>query len=226
MADERVGVVLGATGLVGGDLLDRLLGDPAWRVVAVGRRETGRSHPRLTQRVVPLDHLGSSAEVFRGAAAVFCCLGTTLRKAGSQEAFAKVDLDAVAHAARASAAAGVPHFLLVTASGANERSRVFYNRVKGQAERAGVESGVPRVTVFRPSLLLGPRDERRPLEAGAQRLGAILAPLMVGPLRRVRPIPSWMVAAAMLRLADRGGAATRIVENEEISSRARGQRDA
>jgi uncharacterized protein YbjT (DUF2867 family) len=216
MGAERSALILGATGLVGGLLLDRLLADPGWtRVEVIGRRPTGRTHPKLTELAGELDRLDAHAASF-GADAVFCCLGTTLRRAGSREAFRRVDLDAVAAAARLAARSGAKRFVLVSAAGASRRSRFFYSRVKAEAEAAVGESGVPGVVILRPSLILGPRAERRPAEAIAQRAARVLAPLMQGPLRRLRGVPAEAVARTMVRLAAAAGPGVRVVENEEI----------
>jgi uncharacterized protein YbjT (DUF2867 family) len=218
MAAERSALVLGATRLVGGELLGRLLADPAWDPVQVlGRRSTGRIHPRLREHRGDLDALEQHAALF-AVDVVFCCLGTTLRRAGSQEAFRRVDLDAVATAARLAARAGAGTFMLVSAAGASRESRFFYNRVKGEAEAAVGESGVPGVVILRPSLILGPRAERRSAEAIAQRVARVLAPLMQGPLRRLRAVPAEAVAGAMIRLASGPERGVRVVENEEILS--------
>ena len=218
MAAERVAVVLGATGLVGGHLLDLLLADPGWRVVSLGRRHSGRVHPRLAEHVVELDQLASRGDLFTGAVAAFCCLGTTLQKAGGREAFARVDRDGPVAAAQAALSAEVPHFLLVTAAGADEGALFFYNRIKGQTERAIGRGGIESVSILRPSLILGERDHRRPLESAAQRVGGVLGPLMIGPLARLRAVPAERVARAMLRLAAGPRPGVRIVENEEIFS--------
>lgn len=216
MAAERTALVLGATGLVGGELLTRLLDDPSWgRIAVLGRRPTGRTHPRLVEHLATLDAMDGCRDAF-AVDAVFCCLGTTLRRAGSREAFRAVDLDAVARAAGVAASAGARQFLLVTAAGADAGSRVFYNRVKGEAEAAVIASGVPRVALVRPSLILGAREERRPAERAAQVVGGALAPLMVGPLRWLRPVAAGAVAAALKRLAEQPGDGLRVVENDRI----------
>jgi uncharacterized protein YbjT (DUF2867 family) len=216
MASDRTALILGATGLVGGELLDLMLRDPSWsRIDVLARRSTGRSDPRLREHRAELGEMAQHAETF-GAHAVFCALGTTIRKAGSQEAFRRIDLDAVAEAARLSASKGARQFLLVTAAGAARDSRFFYNRIKGEAEAAVTASGVPGVAVFRPSLILGEREQRRPAEQAAQWLMRGMGALMVGPLRRLRAVPARTVAGAMLRVATSGVEGVRIVENEEI----------
>ena len=133
-ADGRTALVLGATGLVGGHCLELLLADAAWaRVTVVARRPSGRTHPRLVERVADFDRLDEHAGAF-AADDVFCCLGTTIRAAGSQDAFRRVDHDYVVGSARVAAGAGARRYLLVTAAGADRGSRFFYSRVKGDAE--------------------------------------------------------------------------------------------
>ena len=213
----RSALLLGATGLVGGHVLELLLDDPATRrVVVLARRPSGRAHPKLEERIGPLEGMEAHAADF-AADAVFCCLGTTIRAAGSREAFRRVDHGYPVAAARLAAARGAGAFLLVSAAGADARSRIFYNQVKGEAERDVAASGVPRVVILRPSLLLGHRDENRPGEAIAQKLLPRLSPLLVGPLRRYRAIDARAVARAMVRLgAGAGAPGVRIVESDEI----------
>src|SRR5215218_129038 len=166
--DARTALVLGATGLVGGLCLDLLLEDPAWsRVTVVARRSSGRTHPRLAEVVADFERLEEHAEAF-AVDAVFCCLGTTIRKAGSREAFLRVDHDYPVAAARLASARGARRFLLVTALGADAGSRVFYNRVKGEVERDVSALPFEGVALLRPSLILGERAGRRPAEAAAQ----------------------------------------------------------
>jgi uncharacterized protein YbjT (DUF2867 family) len=210
-------LLLGATGLVGGQVLDLLLNDPAYgRVVVLGRRPVDRQHPKLHQQVADLGRLDEHAPLF-AVHDVFCCLGTTIRAAGSQEAFRRVDHDYVVSSARVAAAAGARRYLLVTAAGADAGSRIFYNRVKGEAE-AGVRAQQPfeGVVILRPSLILGPRAERRTAEALAQKLAPALGALLVGPLRRYRAVEAGTVARAMVRMAKQRPRGVRIVESEEI----------
>ena len=216
--DGRSALVLGATGLVGGHCLELLLGDPAWsHVNVVARRPSGRTHPRLAEVVADFERLEAHAEAF-AVDAVFCCLGTTIRKAGSQEAFLRVDHDYPVAAARLASARGARRFLLVTALGADAGSRVFYNRVKGEVERDVSALPFEGVALLRPSLILGDRAERRTAEALAQRLAPLAAPLLVGPLRKYRAIDATAVARAMVRLAKDGFRGVRVVENDEIAA--------
>lgn len=209
-------LVLGATGLVGGHLLDLLLDDPAYcRVGVLGRRAVERAHPRLEQRTGDLARMDEHADAFR-VDHVFCALGTTLRAAGSREAFRRVDHDFVVAAARLAAAAGAGRYLLVSSAGANRRSPIFYSRVKGEAEEAVLALPLAAAAILRPSQLLGERGERRPADVVAQRVMGRLAPLFRGPLRRLRAVPARTVARAMVRVARDGGPGARLVENDEI----------
>ncbi|HEX2206180.1 MAG TPA: NAD(P)H-binding protein [Longimicrobium sp.] len=215
-AGSASALLLGATGLVGGHVLDLLLDDPAYgRVVVLGRRPVDRSHPKLVQQLADLGRLDEHAALF-AVDDVFCCLGTTIRAAGSREAFRRVDHDYVVDSARLAAAAGARRYLLVTAAGADSGSRFFYNRVKGDAESGVRAQPFEGVVILRPSLILGPRPERRPAEALAQRIAPALGVLMAGPLRRYRAVQAEAVARAMVRLAKERPRGARIVENDEI----------
>ncbi|HEX8694653.1 MAG TPA: NAD(P)H-binding protein [Longimicrobium sp.] len=217
-ASSRSALVLGATGLVGGHCLDLLLADGAWtRVATLGRRPAAREHPKLEQRTADFDRLDEHADAF-AVDDVFCCLGTTIRAAGSREAFRRVDHDYPLAAARLASARGARHFLLVTALGADPGSRVFYNRVKGEVERAVAALPFAGVLLARPSLLLGEHSGRRPAEALAQKAAPVLNPLLVGPLRRYRALPAAAVAGALVRLAREGVAGVRVVESDELAA--------
>jgi uncharacterized protein YbjT (DUF2867 family) len=207
----RTAVVAGATGLVGGRLLDLLLDDGCWdRVVSVGRRGVERSHPRLEQQVVDFARLGE----LPSCSDVFSCLGTTIKVAGSQQAFRAVDHDAVVALAGAAYRAGAERFLHVTALGASPRSRIFYNRVKGETERDVAASGVPSTVAFRPSMLDGERAERRTAES----LG-LVAMRVAGPLLgRYRPTKVADLAAAMVSEAKAERRGHRVVEPQDFDS--------
>lgn len=212
----RSALVLGATGLVGGHCLDLLLDDPGYdRVAVLARRALPREHPKLHQEVVDFDRLAEHVERVR-ADHVFCCLGTTLRRAGSREAFREVDLEYPRRAAEGASRGLAECFLLVSAMGADAGSRIFYNRVKGEAEAAVQGVPFPSVVILRPSLLLGERSERRPGERVAQGVMGPLSFLMVGPLRKYRAVEGRTVARAMIRLANDGGRGVRIVESDGI----------
>ena len=198
---NRTALVAGATGLVGSQVLDLLLADDGWsHVVTIGRRTTSQHHAKLEQRVLDLRQLETASDLPH-VDDVFCCLGTTIKQAGSQPAFRLVDHDFVVGLARAGLRAGATQFLLVSAIGADPESRVFYSRVKGETEAAIRGLPYQRIQIFRPSLLLGERPEVRLGERIAT-LGAPLLPaLLFGRLRRYRPIQAATVARAMVGIA-------------------------
>ncbi|MGV8941345.1 MAG: NAD(P)H-binding protein [Lysobacter sp.] len=203
MTAPRTALVAGYTGLVGRNLLAQLLaGGTYTRIRTVGRRAPPGEGARVEALVTELGDLAGMRERL-AADDVFCCLGTTLRAAGSRAAFEQVDLDMVVDLARTARAAGEGRFFLVSALGANANSRVFYNRVKGRAEAAVRAIGYDTLHIVRPSLLLGRRDESRPGEDLGQKLLPVLAPLMLGRLAAYRPVPAEDVARALLELAAR-----------------------
>lgn len=199
-------------------MLRELLADPAFtRVVAVGRRRLGVEHPKLVQVIAEFDALDQLDRPLQGDVA-FCCLGTTLKRAGAAEAFRAVDHGAVLAFAWAVQCGGVRSFFTVSALGADAGSRVFYNRVKGETEEALRVLGFARLAIFRPGLLRGPRAEFRLGEKiGAVVLGAV-GPLLRGRWRKYRSISAATVARAMVRGAvDRRFAPSVPIESDQIA---------
>jgi uncharacterized protein YbjT (DUF2867 family) len=198
---RKTALIVGATGLVGGHVLRLLLESEHYAAVKVlTRRSTGVSHPKLAEHIVDF----GDADAFTPHTAAddaFCCLGTTIKKARTKEAFYTIDFTYPVTVAKACAAAGAGQFLIVTALGANPRSSVFYNRVKGEVEAAVRETSFKAVHIFRPSLLLGNRKEKRPMEELAGLLSRALAPLIAGPMAKYRPIEAQDVARAMVLVA-------------------------
>jgi uncharacterized protein YbjT (DUF2867 family) len=199
---RRCAVVAGATGLVGAELLARLLQTPDYgRIVALARRPLGARDPRLAVAEAAFDRLPS---VLRDAVGhgrppdVFCCLGSTLKAAGSKSAFRQVDHDHVLALGRWACSVGARRMLVVSALGADAGSRVFYNRVKGETERDLAALGLASLVLLRPSLLVGRRAEFR--------LGERIALIAARPLHRwlpaaVRPVAAADVAQAMIDAA-------------------------
>lgn len=200
---SRTAVLAGATGLVGGELLPLLLESSLYREVRVlTRRALRRSHPRLRELMLPdFDRLPEQGQALQ-ADDVFCCLGTTLRKAGSRAAFEKVDYGHVLALAKACRSAGARRFFVISAAGASAGSAAYYSRVKAHMETDVAKLGFEATHILRPSLLLGERGESRPAERLGQWISPLLAPLLSGPLRKYRPIEAAEVARAMLKLAE------------------------
>ncbi len=197
----KTAILIGATGLVGKQVLEKLLALPAYeKIIAVTRKPMPLT-PRVQNLVVDFDNLAASL-VNLHADEAFCCLGTTLKQAGSKAAFHKVDYGYNFEFAHAMRQNGCQHFLLVSALGAFPKSLVFYSRVKGLLEKDIAELGFSRFSIFRPSLLLGNRAESRLAENLAARLMPIVEPFLRGPLRTVQPIRGEQVAAAMVAVAN------------------------
>lgn len=211
LARDVDAVVAGGTGLVGRALLAALAADPAYgRVTALSRRPF-EAPPRVEVRVLDLAAL--EPEEMPPADVGFCCLGTTIKTAGSQEAFRAVDHDLVLRFARACHESGVGAFHVVSALGADPGSRVFYNRVKGETERDLAALGFATLGIYRPSLLLGEREEKRPGERVGIAVAKALRPLIPG---KYRGVPADVVARAMARAAKEGHSGVRIHESDEL----------
>ncbi len=205
-SQARTAVLAGATGLIGGHCFHLMLQSPDYaRLIVLTRRQPfnyvgiGRPHALLETPIVDFDRL-SSADL-AGADDVFCALGTTIKKAGSQAAFRKVDFDYIVNLARAAAEAGAKRFMLVSSVGADPHSPNFYLRVKGETEQAVSALPFEAVHIFRPGLLLGQRAERRTGERIAQIVMPVLNSMLIGALLKYRAVPAGTVANAMIRIA-------------------------
>lgn len=210
-------IVLGATGLVGGLVVKELLNREEYDEVKVlVRRPLEIEHSKLTQIVLNWDELDQHADAFVQVRDVFCCLGTTIKKAGSQESFRQVDFEYPVLAAKLAHQAGVRQFLSVSSMGADSSSRIFYSRTKGELEEALTELKLPSVHLFRPSLLLGVRGEKR----FGERVGAWFMSnfdfLFRGKALKYRAIPAETVAHAMVNIAVAGTPGVHIYPNDVI----------
>lgn len=212
-------LIFGSTGLVGSHLvreLGSLLMFDAITAPIRGGGHLPEDTPPGTQ--FPLIDFGNleSAKPYFKATHCFCCLGTTRKKAGSKEAFVRVDRDYVLQIARLVHSQGCEFFSVVTALGADPASSVFYNRIKGQVEHELRSIPFRGVAVFRPSLLVGHRKEFRPAEELAALLGEALTPFFQGRLRHLRPTPAQSVAKAMAQVALRSPEGFHVFGPEEI----------
>ncbi|ALE90908.1 oxidoreductase [Pseudomonas versuta] len=200
-------LLAGATGLTGEHLLDRLLNEPTiTRVLAPSRRPLAK-HPHLENPVgdpsVFLPELKGRVDI------AFCCLGTTIKLAGSQEAFRAVDHDMVVAFAKRAREMGARHLIVLSAIGADPKSSVFYNRVKGEMEQSLRAQDWPQLTIARPSLLIGERTEPRLTE----QLAAPLSRLIPG---KYHGIEACQLARALWRLALEEQNGVRVVESDEL----------
>lgn len=197
----KTAIVIGATGLTGHLLTQLLLDHPAYHTVKVlVRHDFSLLHPKLQVHQTNFQDEAQLKNLLRGDE-LFCCIGTTIRKAGSQAAFRAVDFDIPVKAARLAAQNGIRQLLVVSSLGANAASSNFYLRTKGEMEAEVLKAGVPVTVCVRPSMLLGHRQELRVGERIGQWLIQAVHPLLQGSWRKYRGIQAVQVARAMVALA-------------------------
>lgn len=197
---SRVALIAGATGLVGSHLIEILLKSPEYnKVISFVRRESGMKHEKLDERIISFDvmKLLPHEEIDD----VFCCLGTTIKKAKSKHAFKKVDYEYPIQLGKLGKAHGAKQYLVISSIGANPGSPFFYSKVKGNLEKELMELHFPSLHIFRPSLLLGERQEFRFGEKAGEIFSRAVRPVMMGRLKRYRSIPGQQVAYGMYRSA-------------------------
>jgi uncharacterized protein YbjT (DUF2867 family) len=216
MVSPKVALIAGASGLVGGECLHLLLNSPRYnKVISVGRVTLPIRHPKLQQLVVDFNNLEKNRHSLM-ADDVYCCLGTTIKKAGSKDKFYQVDYTYVVKLAKLTASHFASQFLVVSALGADAHSRIFYNRVKGEMEEAVKALPFTSVHIFQPSLLLGERQEFRLGEKFATSLMKGVGFIFNGPLRKYKGIPAKAVAKAMLEAAKQDGGGVLVHSSEQM----------
>ncbi len=198
---SKIALVLGATGLVGQELIELLTTDSLYHsIIIINRREVGYNHPKIQERVIDFSFIDSEIKQIN-ATDVFCCIGTTIKKAGSKDAFRKVDYEIPVSFGRIAERSNVESYTVISSMGANAASNNFYSSVKGEMENQLLPLIIPNLTILRPSLLLGDRDESRFGEDVAKSIFSVLGFLMVGPLKKYKPIHAKQVAKAMIYFA-------------------------
>ena len=206
-------LVIGATGAVGKDLVQQLIEDSSVeRVDIFVRREVKIPSAKLVAHVVDFDHPETWADQLQGDV-LFSCMGTTIKAAGSQEAQWRVDYTYQYEAAKAAKTNGVPTYVLVSAIGANPKSKVFYTRMKGELDDAVQKLGFEGCVILRPPSLIRKGSDRFGEKAG---IVAIRAFNTIGLMRNFTPMPTEAVAAAMIRLAKSGCKGVEIIESQDI----------
>lgn len=186
--------------MIGRSLIQLLLKSNDYgQVIALVRKPLGIKHDKLTEHNLNFDELQDTPDFPKGDD-VFCCLGTTMKKAGSKDAFYKVDFTYPYELARRALAAGATRYFLVSAMGAKLKSRVFYNRVKGELEDKVSFLNYRTIYIFKPSLLRGKREESRPGESFAQAFTRIVP--FIGPWKKYHPIKAEKVADAIMKVAE------------------------
>lgn len=210
---QKTALVIGATGLVGNHLTHKLCQSAYYeRVKVLVRKPLGWQHPRLQEIQFDFDRPNG---LLTQADDLFCCLGTTMKKAGSKEAFRKVDYQYPMDIARLGREQGASQFSIVTAMGADVQSVFYYNRVKGEVERDLTQLKYPTLLIFRPSLLLGNRQESRLGEKIGEGFMRLFNPLIPA---KYKAIKAETVAEAICANAQRGLTGRHIFESDAIRS--------
>lgn len=214
MTPNKTAIVIGATGLVGSQVLLSLLGDDRYGKVKVfHRRKTGFQHPKLEEHVIDFDRIEEwKSELV--ADELYSALGTTIKKAGSQEAQYTVDFTYQFEVAKLASENEVEKFSLVSSAGADPQSKAFYPKLKGELDEAVKDLPFDVITILRPSFLDGDRKENRPGESIGIRLARIFT--KIPGLGKYRPIPAKTVAEGMIRSLNSCPRGTHIFELDEI----------
>ena len=200
--DNKTAIVLGATGLVGGLLLDLLLRDERYqKVIVYSRRDFQKENSKLEKRIGDLLKLRSFPEPFM-ADEVYCCIGTTKAKTPDKEQYRKIDYGIPAEAADLCQENKVHTFIVISSMGANKDSTIFYNKVKGEMEHDVLERSIPRIHIVQPALIGGEREEKRAGELFFKGAMSTFEFLMIGPLKKYRTIHPSAIAKAMLWLGN------------------------
>lgn len=212
----KTALIIGSTGLIGSQLLDILLESPAYdKVISFVKRDTGKKHAKLTQHIIDFDKPESYQNLVVGDD-FFCTIGTTIKKAGSKEAFRKVDFEYPQQFATFALKNDVKQFLTISSLGADTTSGNFYLKTKGEIEDFLKNSSFESVAVLRPSLLLGDRKEFRM----GEKLGGIFMKLFsfifIGGLKKYKPIESETVAKSLFRIAQKNKKGFDIYESDEL----------
>ena len=211
-------VVVGATGLIGKELVKQLAHSERFEhVTVVGRRYLDYSHPDVEQHIADLGDPEAIRPFMRGDV-LFCALGTTIKQAGSQEKFRMVDHHFVVNSAKVASEEGVKHFCVVSSLGAKAASGNFYLRTKGEMEREVSALPFASVHIFRPSLLLGNREENRPGERIGVAFFKLFDFMFKGKLKKYAPVHASTVAQAMIKAALSGAPGFNIHESETIGN--------
>ncbi len=209
-------LIVGATGLIGSQLLDLLLHDSHYKKVhVIARKPLLVEHEKLIVTLTDFEELEKHPNAFE-VDDVFCCLGTTIKKVGSKDLFKRIDVDYPELVAKMAKSNGANQYLLVSAMGAHAYSKIFYNKVKGQAENAIKKVGFDAIHIFRASLLFGPRKERRIGEKLGQIFASIVGFMLIGPMKKYKGIKSIKVARAMLHYAKQNQSGIFVHESDAL----------
>lgn len=224
MDHAKTAIILGATGLTGGLLLKKLIADDRYRKIKIfSRNRVNTKSEKIEEYLIDLFELEKFEGLFH-ADEVFCCIGSTQKKTPDKDIYRKVDFGIPATAAKLAGKNNIKTFQVISALGADENSKIFYNQVKGEMEGAVLEESIPNTYILQPSLIAGERDESRPMEYIFKKIMNIGDHLLVGGLRKYRSIDPETIVNAMLYLANNEFESRRI-ESPEIKEIAEKYKD-
>lgn len=210
----KTAIILGATGLTGGLLLEQLLNDNRYDKIKLFSRSASLiKHPKIEEHLVALFELKSHQENFT-ADVVFCCIGTTKAKTPDQETYLNIDYGIPVSAAEIAKENGIKTFIAISALGADKNSKVFYNRTKGRMEQAVLAEQITHTYLLQPSLIGGSRDEKRLGEKLAKIAMTLLNPFLMGSLAKYKSIEPETIAKCMVFLDNNSYPSNRVVSNE------------
>lgn len=213
----KTAILLGATGLTGGLLLQELIKDKHYqKIILFTRSEVAVKNKKIEEHVVDLLYLEAFKDHFI-ANDVFCCIGTTKSKTPNEEVYREIDYGIPVKAARIAKENGVENFLVISAMGADENSKMFYNRIKGEMEKEVLAQNIQNTYIFRPALIAGDREEKRFFESLAKNAMRVLNYVMVGPLKPYRSISPEIIAKAMVIVANKGYSKS-VIPSDEIKN--------
>jgi uncharacterized protein YbjT (DUF2867 family) len=197
---SKTALILGATGLIGNLLLERLIKDDDYAQIKIfTRKSTGNTSPKVKEFVGDLLNLESFQDDFKGDV-VFCCIGTTAKKTPDQILYKKIDFGIPVAAAKLAKQNAISTFLVVSAMGADSQSSIFYNRTKGEMEETVLTQAIENTYIVQPSLIVGDRNETRMGETIGNFVFNLINPLMLGALKKYRSIEADTIAKALIQL--------------------------
>lgn len=209
---KKTAIIIGATGLTGGILLEYLLNDPTYeKIILFSRKPIEKNHPKIEEYLLDLFELENYSEFFK-ADVVFCCIGSTKAKTPDDKIYRKVDYGIPITAAKLAKQNGINTFIIISALGADEKSKVFYNKLKGDMERDVSKENIQNTYILRPSLIVGDRNEKR---FGEDTAGFFMGVFNFLIPKRYKRIHADIIAKAMQILAV-NGYSKEIISSEEI----------
>jgi len=213
---KKTAIILGASGLTGGLLLDQLIDDERYKSIKLFSRSKIEDLPnKVTQYIGDLLEIEQFKNDFTGDH-VFCCIGTTKAKTPDKDLYKKIDYGIPVSAAKLAKANGIETFLVISALGADANSSVFYNKTKGEMERDVLKQNIKKTFIFQPSLIGGDREESRTLEAIGKAVFKIIQPLFFGKLKKYKITDPEKMAQAMINLANSENHAEVIITSTDI----------